>query len=591
MHSGPILIAEGPGGEPQEFALERSRYLVGRADGSRNEDRIPIEGDPLLSRHHFDIEWKDGKLSVQRSQNAKNPIFFLGNESDSFEVTPGQIFLSGNTRFKLLLKSSVSDTPPTTEFTLIRTEFQPLSRPNTNECFRALVELLPELRGSADENTAFRGALKVLKELLPGAAEFSILRVGESPESICHVLAAHRQKATPPSNRLLARAFEANGTIAHVWSCQGGEASLMTEHAQADWAVASPVDVAGQEHYAIYVVGTAPQAFTATEAQREKEYLDGMTSLVDIVAETLGHHLAVAHLNRFEGQVTRFFSPVLRDRLSGREFSEVLLPRRRDVTVLFFDLRGFSRATEAADEELDAILGHHELLTEVMTAVTDCVFAQDGVVVDYQGDAVMACWGSLSDGAEADKAVRAARAILERIYAMDLPFKDTGPKALRCGIGLAAGEAIVGQIGAREQIKFGVLGQVVNLASRLEGLTKYFGIPVLLSGQARKLLGEEFLCRQVGLVRPAGVNEACDVHELVLGRECGGSGLTPEEVEAFEKAYDFFRAGNMNEAYEHLLSGSRPTDPVGRFLTRHTLRYLDDGLPPHFDGVLEFQRK
>ncbi len=591
MHSGPILIAEGPGGEPQEFRLQDARYLVGRADGSHQKGRLPIEGDPLLSRHHFDIEWKDGRLLVERSQRAKNPIFFQGKESDRFELTPGQVFLSGNTRFKLLLKSSVSDTPPTNEFTLIRTELQTFSRPNTDECFRALVELLPELRNAADEKTAFKGSLKVLKELLPEAAEFSILKVGQETEAVSQVLSAHRQQATPPSNRLLARAFESNGTIAHVWAAQGGQPSLMTEHAQADWAVASPVEVAGQERYAIYVVGTALQAFTATEAQRQKDYLDGMTSLVDIVAETLGHHLAVSHLNRFEGQVTRFFSPVLRGRISGREFSEVLSPCRREVTVLFFDLRGFSRATEIADEELDAILGHHELLTEVMTAVTDCVFAQDGVVVDYQGDAVMAVWGALSDGAEADKAVRAARSIVERIYSMDLPFRAAGPKALRCGIGLAAGEAIVGQIGAREQIKFGVLGQVVNLASRLEGLTKYFGIPVLMSGQARRSLEGDFLCRRVGLVRPSGVNEACDVHELVLDAECGGSGLSEEEVNSFERAYELFRAGDMTAAYEALLSGSRPSDPVGRFLTRHTLRYLDDGLPAHFDGVLDFQRK
>lgn len=594
MQKTPVLKIFGPNGHHQEFILNEPAYSVGRADGRHRENRLAVSGDPLLSRHHFDIRWNDGALQVDKSSGAKNPVFFQGVESESFELVPGQSFISGKTRFQLVVTGTASAATPTTEYTILRTQFQPRDRPNIDECFRALVELLPGLRESANRETAFAAALKVLRELLPEASEFSVLRlIDEEARILCQELAPGRAEATPPSRRLLSRAFETNGTVTHVWAKSETTDSqqLMTAHAQADWAVASPIEVAGKERFCLYVVGSANQALTETQAQRQKQYLDGLASLIDIVAETLGHHLAVARLSRFEGQVARFFSPALRGRLTGGEFAEVLKPNRRKVTVLFFDLRGFSRATEEAQDDLASILAHHEILTDVMTAVTDCVFAEDGVVVDYQGDAVMAVWGALADSEEADKAVRAATAIVKTIYAMELPFGDQSVNPMRCGLGLATGEVIAGQVGAREQTKFGVLGPTVNLAARLEGLTKYFRVPILLSDDTRSCLDASSFCRRIGKVRPAGLDDVCELHELVLPQELGGSGLSPEEVEAFESASEHYSRGRMNEAYEALMSGSRATDPVGRFLARHTLHHLDNGVPPGFDGVLEFSKK
>lgn len=587
MQSRGVLIAVGPEGVRQEWKLHHPSYQVGRKVGRPLPERIEVAGDPLLSRHHFDLTFSDGVLEIVRNPAAKNPLFFQGQDQDSFTLEPGQGFLAGKTRFEFQLQQAADSTAPTTEYTMLRTELAGLRQQNSAECFRAMVELLPQLRESAEAATAFSSTLEVLRSLLPEAAELMVLRLQEQEVEVMDRLCPiTRSVTTPPSRGLLRRAFEQSATVAHVWSHSGQDDGL-TQHAQADWAVASPVTGASQERHALYVIGTGRAALSDTEVQRQKSYLDDMGSLIDIVAETLGHHLAVQALNQFEGRVTRFFSPVLRKKLAGRDFSEIMKPKRRQVTVMFFDLRGFSMATEAAEaaetaeQELAQILEHHETLTEVMTTVTDCVFAEDGVVIDYQGDAVLACWGALSEGAEANKAVRAAQAIVERIHAMNL----------RCGLGLASGEAIAGQVGAREQFKFGVLGRVVNLASRLEGLTKFFGVPVLMSVDSRAQLEADTLCRRIGLVRPAGVNDSVEIHELVIPTEHGGSGLSGEEVEAFEKASRLFTTGDMAQAYQALLTGSKATDPVGRFLTRRTLEFLDDGVPKGWDGVLEFTKK
>lgn len=548
--------------------------------------------DPLLSRHHFDLVMRDGKLLVSKADSAKNPVFFQGRECRTFELEPGQSFISGKTRFFLQLAGSLTSEIPTTEFTLSRSEYQNVMRPNINQCFRAIADILPELRVCTDRAEAFRTVLRVLKGMVPEASEFAVLRVSREIDVLSRETARDRLEAVPPSRTLVERAFELSGTVTHVWAkaelrpCQ----EMVTFHAHADWAMASPIEVAGSERFSLYLVGQAMSALSDAEAQLQKEYLDGLASLVDIVAETLEHHLAVARFNRIEGQVVKFFSPALRGRLAGQDFGNVLRPRKRKVTVLFFDLRGFSKATEKAQDGLDNILAHHETLTDVMTSVTDCVFAEDGIVVDYQGDAVMACWGALSEDCQAERAVRAARAIVESIFRMSLPFGSEGA-GMRCGIGIATGEVIAGQVGAREQTKFGVLGPTVNLASRLEGLTKYFRVPILLNAETHKEIAESSLCRKVGLVRPAGLREAAEIYELVLPKNIGGSGLSKEEKEAYEKASCHYSEGAMEEAYEALMGGTRAVDPIARFLARHILDHLDYGVPRGFDGVLTFRAK
>lgn len=594
MSRYPVLKVAGPGDHHQDFLLMERAYSVGRDDGMKRARHLAVREDPLISRHHFDIEWSGGKLTVKKASSAKNPIFFQGQECECFQLEPGQSFISGKSRFILQLANSASAEIPTTEFTLSRLQFQNILRPNISQCFRALVDILPELRTCTDQASAFRSALRVLKGLVPEASEFAVLKFGgREIQVMCQEISSDRVHSTPPSRTLLDRAFDLSSTVTHVWAKAdlSQVQEMMTSHAHADWAMASPIEVADGERFGLYVVGSALSALTEEEAQLQKEHLDGLASLIDIVAETLGHHLAVARFNRIEGQVVKFFSPALRTSLAGQDWGQVLHPQRRRVTVMFFDLRGFSKATEKADDGLGNILAHHNTLTDVMTAVTDCVFAEGGVVVDYQGDAVMACWGALCENCQADKAVRAARAIVRCISEMPLPFKGDGLGGMRCGIGIATGEVIAGQVGAREQTKFGVLGPTVNLASRLEGLTKFFRVPILMNSETHRELDNSVDTRRIGLVRPAGLGEACELHELILPREMGGSGLSADEVECYERASLHFTRGEMQEAYRALMGGSRPDDPIARFLARHVLDNLDYGVPKGFDGVLEFRAK
>ena len=220
---------------------------------------------------------------------------------------------------------------------------------------------------------------------------------------------------------------------------------------------------------------------------------------------------------------------------------------------------------------------------------TSSIFAQGGIVLDFAGDAIMAGWGAPGEQPDhAQRAVRSAVEIVSQIQTMPLPFE--APGGLRCGIGLASGQVVAGQVGGREQIKYGWMGAVVNQAARLEGLTKFFGVPILLTGPLRALLGERDDLRRIGSARPAGMNESVDLYEVVIPREIGGSGLTPAEIAAYEKAEQAFARGDMLET----IKGLREVpveDPVARFLARQAYRYEESGLPQPWTGGIEFQQK
>jgi len=568
-------------GKCRRYVLEEESYLVGRGDGTCQGGKLTIAGDPMLSRNHFRLEKLQDGVRVSRHPRARNPLYFQGEQQDQFEMRSGQAFMTGKTRFGLFVSQSASE-GPVTEYAMPRTQLHAMQQENSAASFRTLLALLPKLRG-AHGNKAMQKALEVLSALLPQADELKIVRPGDPPQPILE-WCKNELPASPASRRLLSSALQQQTTVAHVWALEKESDLQATAHIHADWAIASPVVVSDDEQYSLYAVGKSAMALTDTQVREQKKSLDELAALLDIVAETLGHHLTTERMTRFEGQVGQFFSPGLRERLTDKEFAEVLEPKLRNVTVMFFDLRGFSKATESAeDETLDKILSHHQVLTRVMTEVTEAVFRYGGLVIDYQGDAVLACWGALSEGADVENAACAATEITALIRNLEVPF---GGQPLSCGIGMATGRAVAGQIGAREQIKFGVLGKVVNLASRLEGLTKFFGVPILVNQKFREELGSGRLCRYVGRVRPAGLSESHDIHELVVPREHGGSGLSAEQADLLEQATRTLIGGGVARALGDLLAV--PEDPVSAFLLEEIGRLP---APEAWSGVIEFSKK
>ena len=172
----------------------------------------------------------------------------------------------------------------------------------------------------------------------------------------------------------------------------------------------------------------------------------------------------------------------------------------RCVTVFFSDLAGFSSfSEEMTPSELVALMNTY------FTAMTEIIEAHDGVVDKYIGDAIVAVFGApLDDRDHAVHAVQAAVACSRRLQELNCTAAAFKGRQLRCRIGLNTGEALVGNIGSQRRFNYTVMGDTVNLASRLEGANKYFATTIMASEMTVSLTGAAFVWRELDAVRVKG---------------------------------------------------------------------------------------
>ncbi len=258
---------------------------------------------------------------------------------------------------------------------------------------------------------------------------------------------------------------------------------------------------------------------------------------------------------------------------------------RRELTVLFSDIRDFTSFSEQLPPlELVAFLNAY------LTPMTRAVLDHRGFVDKFIGDAVMALFGApVPDGSHADSAVQAA-------LAMHRALEDVRPVAaqygisLDIGVGVNTGEVAVGNMGSEERFEYTVLGDAVNLASRLEGLTKQYGVFCLVGpGTARALSGSVRL-RRLDLVRVKGKAEPVEVFELLGDADTTvASYLQPETWDAAVRA---FREGDLERARQlfQAFRDANPEDPVSRVYAER-LAALGDRVPTGWDGVFTHTHK
>jgi len=235
----------------------------------------------------------------------------------------------------------------------------------------------------------------------------------------------------------------------------------------------------------------------------------------------------------------------------SESYQEMLVGTRTPVTVLFSDVRGFTTMTEVAASEGKS-QEHIAKLNEYLTEMVACVFRYDGALDKFIGDAVMAVWGNtpynFGPKGDAVRAVRAALAMLEELRKLNAKWKAQGRQEWQIGIGLNHGEAIVGDIGSRQRTEFAVIGDAVNLASRLESLTKEYHLDLLLGASMAELVRDEFYLRTIDLVAVKGKSQAVETF-AVLGEKTAG--LAPEVqkfLESYEEGVRAFRSRAFERA-------------------------------------------
>jgi len=206
------------------------------------------------------------------------------------------------------------------------------------------------------------------------------------------------------------------------------------------------------------------------------------------------------------GAFGRYLSPTLVERLSANPQALVLGGELRDLTVLFSDIRGFTSMSEKMNPtELTA------LLNGFLTPMTDILLASEGTIDKYMGDAIMCFWNAPLDIAEHER--KACLAALRMVASLEA-LNAGREKPLKVGIGLNSAPCCVGNLGSAQRFSYSAIGDGVNLASRVEGLTKGYGVSILVTEMTRAVAGDlAFL--EVDLVRVVGRAEPVPIHTLI----------------------------------------------------------------------------
>jgi adenylate cyclase len=349
-----------------------------------------------------------------------------------------------------------------------------------------------------------------------------------------------------------------------------------------DAVVAAPIlDAAGDVIGALY--GDRRQA-SAYGIGAPITKLEAM--LVELLAGGVAAGLACIEQEqaavRARVQFEQFFTPELSRQLEAEP--DLLRGRDSEITVLFCDVRGFSRFSERLGPARTV-----EWLNDVMGTLSECVLAHRGVLVDYIGDELMAMWGApVEQPDQARLAANAAIDMLAQLPSLNERWASVLGAPMGFGIGLNTGVARVGNTGTQRKFKYGPLGNVVNLASRVQGATKYLKAPLLVTKATHAKLGGTVPARRLCAVRVVNIAEPVDLYELAPVGRPGWTSLAA----GYEDALGRFARRDLDGAMRVLfqLLTDHPDDGPALVLLARAIAQRDLD-PTSFDPVWELPGK
>jgi len=305
------------------------------------------------------------------------------------------------------------------------------------------------------------------------------------------------------------------------------------------------------------------------------------------VAATTGYRFLIADKDRrfLRKSFALYLAPTVIERMVSSNKPPELGGETRNVTIYFSDVAGFSAIAEKL--EPSALVA---LMNEYLSAMTEIIQNHGGFVDKYIGDAIVAVFGApLDDPDHAANAARAALHCRERLGELNRTLPVLQQRHIAQRIGLNSGEALVGNIGSRQRFNYTVMGDTVNLASRLEGANKYFGTAILVSESTYKLAQNACTWREIDTVRVVGRSEPVRVYEplALKGQE------TPQQTVAaadYAKALSNWRAGDF-AACLTALSSAAVSDPPSWTLHERAKAFVARPPGRDWDGVTAMETK
>jgi adenylate cyclase len=274
------------------------------------------------------------------------------------------------------------------------------------------------------------------------------------------------------------------------------------------------------------------------------------------------------------------------DELMKNPDSVVLVGMDKEVTVFFSDVRSFTSISEklGSAEKLIA------LMNDYMTPMVDIIIEEKGTIDKFIGDAIMAYWNAPKDlPGHQDYAVRASLRQLAALEPLNVVLKETYDVELGFGIGLNTGVAVVGEMGSHGRSDYTLIGDPVNLGSRVEGLCKPYGVTLIITEFTKAGLKDEYVIRDLDLVQVKGKEQPVAIYEVI---DFGvATGELKEELDSYAEALELYRASEFKQALDIFSSLQEKYPKTVYTLYIDRCEHFIDAPPENFDGVFRFTTK
>lgn len=618
----------------EHFVIGHTNFTLARRPGftiEPNRVETPADGVPLsLHRGNHPV------AGSGRTADA-TPRERFGQPSDTGQTEEREQFTAATPDYM-----ASSESGEVTEMAFAESALRQKNFYDSQARIELLARLPDLVAGSLSDEELFARVTDVLLRATPSASAVAIVRASQRDQDsqppdapsdslamqILHYDIRDNQSSSHDvSTKLVNATLRQRDSVLHLWENQvtrsTGESQVPKEsvpdytlNENVDWAFCVPLRSDACRGWVLYVTGSRAGVMTSGRSVSDSRTLVDRLSDDVKFAEVVGSLVSgIRQANQFQQRhaaMRRFFAPVVLDAIAGTDSESWLQPRECSLSVMFCDLRGFSATSETHGGQLLVLL---EQVSAALGVMTKHILNTEGVIGDFHGDAAMGFWGwplPLPHGTDpmiaASSAAAQAAADIRRDYAR-------GETEFRCGIGIASGLAVAGRIGTVDQVKVTAFGPVVNLASRLEGLTKIFGVEIIVdSTTAKHLMGPAtgnqpfdstaplaaeissasdgesaagFRLRTLGRVRAAGTRTPVDIYQLIVPLK-DQPHLSEQQLRLSQAAFAAFGEGRWDEAYQklhELPAWDRPKDVLlQQILAHHRVA------PPDWDGVLSFSK-
>ncbi|MBU0751983.1 MAG: adenylate/guanylate cyclase domain-containing protein [Gammaproteobacteria bacterium] len=283
----------------------------------------------------------------------------------------------------------------------------------------------------------------------------------------------------------------------------------------------------------------------------------------------------------------QYVPPELVDEMAKNPEGYTMDGRKAELTVLFSDIRGFTTISEGLQPDQLATL-----MNLYLGSMTEVVRKHRGTLDKYIGDAIMAFWGApVSDAEHARNAVITALDMQEALHGLNVDLQAKGWPELKIGVGINTGTMTVGDMGSKVRKAYTVMGDAVNLGSRLEGITKQYGVGIIVGDGTRDLTKKDFVYRELDRVRVKGKAEPVGIYEP-LGQEGQVTKEDLEELKLWNQALRSYRAQDWDQAEVMLLNLSRIRSRYLYDLYAKRIAHCRQEPPGEgWDGVTTFETK